>query len=75
MCVLFTCDLQGDCVLLIVDAHHDFTAIQTRVTGTQPCQSKTGIVAIDAVTRQRYTTLEGLLHLREDRRGGEGKRE
>lgn len=65
--MLITCDLQGNCVLLIIDAHHNLTAVQTRVTGTKPSQSKTGIVAVDVITRQCHTTLEGLLHLRGER--------
>lgn len=64
MYMLITCDLQGNCVLLIIDPHHNLTAVQTRVTGTKPSQSKTGIVAVAVVTRQCHATLEGLLHLR-----------
>lgn len=32
--ILLTCDLQGNCVLLVIDAHHDLTAVQTGVAGT-----------------------------------------
>lgn len=58
-----TCDLQWDRVLLIIDANHNFTAVQTRVAGTESFQSEASIVSVLIVTWQRYTPLEGLLHL------------
>lgn len=74
VCVVFTCDLQGNRVLLITDAHHDLTAVQARVAGAQPWQSQASIVAVSAVTRQRHAALEGLLHLRDGGDMREGRR-
>jgi len=68
LCILFTCDLQRNSVLFIIDAHHDFAPVQTRVAGTQTSQGKTCIVTIPTVTWQSNTTLEGLLHLRNRRK-------
>lgn len=61
---LFTCDLQWNGVLLIIDAHHNFTAIKSRVAGPQPSQSKASVVAVLTVPRQWHTTVEGLFHLK-----------
>lgn len=61
---VFTCDLQGNRVLLVIDAHHDLTAVQPGVTGAQPWQSQAGVVAVGAVTRQHHAALKSLLHLR-----------
>lgn len=62
-----TCDLQRDSVSLIVNAHHNFAAVQAGVTGSQACKSQTGIVSVIAVTRKRYPTLKSLFHLVEER--------
>lgn len=65
--MVITCDLQGNCVLLVIDAHHNLTAVETRITGTQSGHSETGIVAVLIITRQHDSALESLLHLKSER--------
>lgn len=63
--LVLTCDLQGNRVLLVVDADHDLAAVQPRVAGAQPRQSQAGVVAVLIVAGQCDAALEGLLHLQE----------
>lgn len=63
---MFTCHLQRYRVLLVVDAHHHFAAVQTRVAGTESRQSQASIVSILVVPWQRHAPLEGLFHLQKE---------
>ena len=58
-----TCDLQGNGVLFIVDAHHHLTAEHARVTGAQGAECHAGVETVVLVTGQGDTPLERFLHL------------